>query len=146
MEICRKEAFKLVGIRVEADWRGLGTEMPAAWQALRARQEEIAHRVDDDILDVCLYEGGGIFIQCVGVEVSRLDAIPEGMIGVDIPAQQYIYHLHRGSEDQIASTFGDMYAWANRNGIAADAFRIDRTSSNSQTERFLFIRAFERET
>lgn len=140
MEIRHKEALKLVGIKVETDWRHLATEMPAAWQVMRARQAEIENRVNNDFLDVCLQEKGEIYTQCVGVEVSHFDAVPEGMTAIEIPAQQYVYHLHTGSEDQIAATFGAMYAWALQNGIAVDEFKIDRISSTTQTGHHLFIR------
>lgn len=140
MEIRQLETFKLVGIKVEADWRHLATEMPAAWQVIRARQTEIKDRVDNDFLDVCLQKQGEIYTQFVSVEVSHFASIPEGMSAIEIPACQYIYHLHTRSEDQIAATFGAMYAWAQQNGIAVDEFKIDRTSSNTQAEHHLFIR------
>lgn len=77
------------------------------------------------------------------MEVRRLDSLPEDMAGVEIPAQQVVYHLFNGSEDQIAAAFADMYTWALENGFAGDAFKIDRITSEAPTAHQLFIRVVQ---
>lgn len=125
MEIVEKTAFKVVGIKVTADWEKLHIEMPKAWRRFISKIEDIPQRKTDVMMDISLEKSGHLYTQLICVEVNRYEPTPEGMIGLHIPAQKYIHHQHAGSVYDIAASFGKMYQWAKTNGYRAGDFKLD---------------------
>lgn len=125
VEIVEKGPVRVVGIEVNAPWRELWTEVPKAWQLLRARAGEIAHRSGEVFLDVSVEVRDGVYRQIVGAEVSAIERVPEGMVGLEIPAQRYLRYRHEGTLEAIAESFAKMYAWGRERGHALDEFKLD---------------------
>lgn len=125
MKIVEHPAMLCVGIAVRADWRSLWTEMPRAWRRLFARRGDIEHRQGDVFMDISLDKRGDEYLQLVCARVSRADYVPDGMRAVEVPAQSYVYHRHRGPAAGIAESFGRMYAWARESGYDAGEFKLD---------------------
>ena len=142
MEIVQKDAFKVVGIKVVADWENLGVEMPEAWQKFISRHTEIKHKVNNVFINVSLARDGDVYTQLICSEVSAFADIPQGMVPVELPGQAYIHHRHVGPVNDIATSFVRMYQWADDNGHAVDEFKLDigYTSDGREQEHNLFIR------
>jgi predicted transcriptional regulator YdeE len=116
----------LVGIEVCATFEELWTEMPRAWQAFFSRVDEIRGARPGGYLDVSVVVNDGVYTQLVCAEVDTADDVPEGMTVLRVPAQHYLRLQHSGPEQEIADAFGRMYEWANREGVRADEFKVDR--------------------
>ena len=142
MQIVEKPAMFVIGIPVKAQWDDLWIDMPAAWRSLWERRDLIRHRVGDRAMDVSLEKRDGVYHQLAGVEVSRIDSVPQGMLGVEIPAQRYIHLRHEGPLPDIALSFGMIYKWAKENGHATDAFKLDigYRPGGDDPEHDLFVR------
>ncbi len=142
MEIVEKGPVRVVGIEVVAAWRELWTEVPKAWQLLRARSGEIAHRSSEVALDVSVEEREGVYQQVVGAEVRVLERVPEGMVGLEIPAKRYLRYRHEGTLEAIAESFAKMHAWGSERGHALDAFKLDvgYTLNGGERAHDLYVR------
>lgn len=145
MKLVEEKSFKVVGIKVESDWRGLHIEMPKAWQEVIKRANEIENRDSAYFFDICLQLVGDEFTQLVGCEVSDLEKIPEGMTGVEVPAATYVYYRHVQPVTEMANSFADMYEWAKTHGYTADPtdFKIQKSSFGDEEEHHLYIRVLE---
>lgn len=125
MKVIEKEAFTVIGIKVEADWQSLHKIMPPSWEKAKERMDEIEGRKEDVMMDVSLDVTDGQYTQLIGVEVDKYSEVPDGMEKVDIPTQKYIYEQHQGALEGIAETFGRMYNWVEEHDIEAGDFKID---------------------
>lgn len=142
MKIITHDKIDVVGIKVNADWQGLHTKMPEAWEKFSARLNEVQYRKGDIMLDVSLDVQDGIYTQLIGVETERMSSLPVGMVSVTIPQQQYLTYRHEGPVQDIAASFGKMYEWAKVKEINAGEFKIDRgyTLSGNEKEHELFVK------
>ncbi|GAA5523240.1 GyrI-like domain-containing protein [Aliifodinibius salicampi] len=142
MKIVEKEAFTVIGIKVEADWQSLHKVMPPSWEKAKGRLNEIEGRKEDVMMDVSLDVTDGQYTQLIGVEVEKDSEVPDKMEKVDIPIQKYIYEQHQGALEGIAETFGRMYDWAEENDIEAGDFKIDYgyRKGNSDQVHELYIK------
>lgn len=142
MKIVEKEAFTVIGIKVEADWQSLHKVMPPSWEKAKERLNEIEGRKEDVMMDVSLDVTEGQYTQLIGVEVEKDSEVPDKMEKVDIPIQKYIYEQHQGALEGIAETFGRMYDWAEENDIEAGDFKIDYgyRKGNSDLVHELYIK------
>jgi predicted transcriptional regulator YdeE len=116
--------------------------MPKAWDTLRGRLAEIPNRNDAPLVDICLDRDGEHYVQVVGAEVSSVDTVPEGMVAIEIPTQQYIWYRHTGELQEIADSFGAIYEFSKRNGYLADEFKLDigYTPDSSIQPHDLYVR------
>lgn len=86
-------------------------EVPPLWGRFYSENlaEKIPHRLNKNLLAVYTqYEGDYTkpFTYLIGCEVSSLDIIPEGMIGIEIPASPYTVFTAKGPFPQSM-----MYTW-----------------------------------
>lgn len=107
-KIIQKEGFSVIGL----EYYGANTdgEIPAMWGELNKRIQEIPNRVNSNTCyGVCspvekLAEEFKFFY-LAGVEVTRTDQIPEGMVAKSVPAAQYAVFSHKGSPDNLDQTY-----------------------------------------
>jgi predicted transcriptional regulator YdeE len=125
MDIVEKQGFTLVGIPVHATWQELFVEMPKAWQRFRARYGEIPHRQNETFCDASLDTSDETYRQLIGVRVTRIEALPEGMQVLRVPAQRYLHFHHEGPVQGIADSFGRMHDWAEQHGLEIGEFKLD---------------------
>jgi len=142
MKIVKKEAFKVIGIKVEADWQMLHQVMDKVWERAKERLTEIENRKEDVMMDLSLEVVDGQYTQLVGVEVEGAAITPGGMEEVSIPLQEYIYYQHEGELSGIGQSFGKMYDWAEEHDIEAGDFKIDYgyLPDGSETEHELYVK------
>lgn len=114
--------FKVVGIEIRtsnaAEMNAASAKIPGLWG--RFYQEKIpagvAH-VKSDARAVGVYskyasDHNGLYSVLAGVEVSTLDAIPEGMTGIVIPAGAYLVFAAQGSMPQaLIETWGTIWTY-----------------------------------
>lgn len=141
MTLVDRGPMTVVGLPIRAVWDDLWTEVPKAWETLFARLAEIQHRLDDRLIDVSLTKTGNEYLQLVGAHVSQVRRIPEGMCAVSIPPHRFIYNRHVGPVQDIAESFGTMYAWAREHAHSAGAFKVDigYTVDGDELEHDLYI-------
>ena len=141
MNIVEMEKLYLVELSVRAEWKELWTVMPKAWKQLFVQASQIEHRGFDHFVDASLEVESGIYLQLIGSEVRKVDRVPEGMIAVEVPAQQCIHHRHLGPTAGIAASFGKMYEWANDNGHNAAELKLDAgyTANGMEASQELYV-------
>lgn len=142
MEVVERMAMQVIGIEVIAPWQDLWTRVPLAWEELRARSGEIGNRASESFVDVSVEERDGTYRQVVGAEVRPAEAVPEGMIVLEIPYGRFVHLRHEGGLEEIARSFGRMYAWAGAEGHRVDAFKLDAGYTQEGGERLhdLYVR------
>jgi len=105
-----RAAFHVVGLSGQVT-PAQTTRIPELWSRFAPRMNEVSKRVDQRSYGLCLASSGedaeaGCFTYVAGVEVSQIDAVPEGMIAVTVPTNTYAVFTHRGHVSQIKDTFG----------------------------------------
>lgn len=114
--------FKVVGIEVRtsnaAEMNATSAKIPGLWG--RFHQEKIPAtitRAKTDARVVGVYtkyasDHNGPYSLLAGVEVSTLDAIPQGMTGIAIPAGTYLVFAAHGSMPQaLIETWGTIWTY-----------------------------------
>lgn len=89
-KIIDRPAFKVVGMKYRGN--NENEEIPQLWDEFWPRLQEIGHRSPEyvayGIIDN-FDEEMQVFDYVAGVEVDSLADVPEGMTGVEVPAQTY---------------------------------------------------------
>lgn len=77
---------------------------------------------------VCLSEKDGVSVALVATEVTDLNNIPSGMVGIRIPARHYALLSHRGPQSAVPATYMTGLATIEQLGMQYDteAFSIER--------------------
>ena len=125
MEILYKKPFLIVGYRIETNWSNLFLEIPRTWKKLYHQSTKIKNKIDNRFFEISLEKKDEIYTEILCAEVSEIESIPEGMIGMTIPAQSYVNNKHYGSHNKIVDSFREMYSWAKENGYSTGHFKID---------------------
>jgi predicted transcriptional regulator YdeE len=128
--------LKLVGIAVrttnDAEMNPDTAKIPANWQ--RFWQEDLSAKIPNAVEPNIVYgsysdyesDYTGEFIQVVGVQVSSLDEIPDGMVAVNIPTQDYLVFPARGEMPQIiGETWGAIWQYFSENKAFQRAYTAD---------------------
>lgn len=128
--------FKVVGIEIRtsnaAEMNAASAKIPGLWG--RFYQEKIPTtiaRAKADARAVGVYRNytsdhNGLYSVLAGVEVSTLDAIPEGMSGIAIPAGAYLVFTAKGSMPQaLIETWGTIWTYFSRKQKHQRAYTYD---------------------
>jgi len=96
----KRDAFSVVGCADEF-LPGATQDIGELWTRFVPRAPELEHRIDGATYGVCCLPGEGpknpeSFTYVAGVEVENLEKIPEGMIGVELPAREYAVFAYTG--------------------------------------------------
>ena len=108
-KIEHRPAFHVVGLTGQYS-PATSTRIPEIWSRFAPRLGEIGKRVDGRSYGVCMENTSGdaeegCFTYVVGVEVSQIERVPEGMIALTVPAHTYAVFTHRGHVSGISDTF-----------------------------------------
>lgn len=113
-----RDEFKVIGM--EYIGKGENGELPQLWTNFIPRMAEIKNITSPNIAyGVCgsLNEDGS-FSYVAGMEVSELNNIPEGMVGLTIPAAKYAVFTQKGSLESLHSIYDYIYkTWLPNSGI-----------------------------
>ena len=141
MEVVYREEMFVTGLLVHAPLQRLGDEVPKAWRHLFERAAELEELRIESFIDVCMGVVDSKYLQLVGGRIHKVEHIPKGLTAVHILAQGLLHHRHIGPATGIANTFGDMYAWGERNGLTPGEFKLDigYTLDGKETEHDLYV-------
>ncbi|MDF2653332.1 MAG: hypothetical protein K0Q73_9137 [Paenibacillus sp.] len=125
--------------------------IPRLWLKLEQRIHEIAYVVNRKKRTSVIFHSPDEAIVHVCYEVQRPSPVPEGMVGISVPARKYIIYPHRGSMDKAnrLRTGERASAWVRRKGIEIDAtFSVEWYDDNrfdpySPTNEFHFLRVIQ---
>ena len=106
--IVAKERFHVVGL--SGRFVPFDSRIPELWSRFVPRIDEVPLRRGGHTLGVCIDDAGGEGITYVAaVEVERIDAVPDGMIALSVPARRYAVRTHRGSIARLPDTMKQVF-------------------------------------
>jgi AraC family transcriptional regulator len=119
--------LKLAGLPFAGEFSVLGTEMPKIWKAFLGRESELG-AADGVRYGVHMQEQGGVMLECIAGPVADLNAVPDGMTGLRIPARRYAVFSHRGPMTGVQATYLTAFAAMEQLGLRPDesAWRLER--------------------
>jgi AraC family transcriptional regulator len=107
--------------------------IPKLWDRFIPHIGKVPGQKGDLTYGVCCNpDGKGGFEYVAGVEISKLDDLPESYRWVEIQPQQYAVFTHQGGLDSLAQTFAYIWkSWLPASGReAADAPEFERYSAD----------------
>jgi len=108
-------------------------DIPALWEKLIPHLGKIPAQVNEVTYGVCCNaDGEGGFEYIAGVQIDKLDDLPEKYRWVEIQPQKYAVFEHKGSLAQLPDTFQYIWnTWLPQSGHeAADAPEFERYSED----------------
>ncbi|MCC2974164.1 GyrI-like domain-containing protein [Massilia sp. IC2-476] len=119
--------MKLAGLPLAGPLSVLEADLPDIWSSLLERESELGD-IKGPRYAVRLQNKDGVRLECVGVEVSDLNNLPPGMIGLHIPERRYAMVTHRGPVTRTQATYLTGYATIEQLGMVPDeeGWRIER--------------------
>lgn len=133
--ILSREDTHVIGITFTANvTEDLGKKLSATTtEALRARKNEIHNQVGEGEYLIQIYPDTADFDAAVdpfttiiGLEVSSLADIPEGMVSHTIPAGTFAKVTHKGPETNLGETYGFLYgSWLTESGYEYAGFDFE---------------------
>jgi predicted transcriptional regulator YdeE len=149
-----KPEMQVVGIeaRTKNDLEAspVTAKIPGLWSRFfrEKRAEEIDYRKDDSSLlgAYTNYESGhtGFYTLIVGAEVSELGMISKGMVGITIPAAEYLLFPAPGKmPEAIIIAWSNIWKHFSQNAAYQRAYTTDfelyRTTDDGQIEAEIYI-------
>ena len=113
-------------------------DMPALWEKFIPHLGNIPGQKGEVTYGICCNpDGEGGFEYIAGVEISKLDDLPETYRWVEVQPQQYAVFEHRGKLDSLPQTFQYIWkTWLPQSGHqAADAPEYERYSEDFNPSR-----------
>lgn len=109
-------AFSVVGMKIRA--KAQDSRIPKLWGEFVPRMGEIPHLAESQVsygLSDNMDESSGEFDYVAACKVNRVDAVPEGMVRVDLPDQ--ICAVFTTTLSKIGESFQEIYGtWLPRSG------------------------------
>jgi len=126
----------VVGIALHTSNEEATKTIPAHWQRFEASSihKQINNRISDDIYAVYTnYEGDHTkpYTLIIGFEVSSLDNIPLGLVGVTIPASRYEVYSAKGLFPPVYQTWEKIWKTPLKRTYKAD-FELYRADLKNQ--------------
>ena len=112
--------------------------IPELWEKFIPEIGNIPGQKDEVTYGICCNpDGKGGFEYIAGVEISKLDDLPERYRWVEVQPQQYAVFEHKGSLDRLPQTFQYIWkTWLPGSGReAADAPEFERYSADFNPTR-----------
>ncbi|MEP1555037.1 effector binding domain-containing protein, partial [Paraglaciecola sp.] len=107
---------KIEVIGIESEQTNIAEKLPALWESFMPRLPEIKHKVEGTCYGIITIEENSesqqklFYMSCI--EVSQLSSIPDSMVSITLPAQQYAEFTHRGqvNTDHFNQTISYIYS------------------------------------
>lgn len=93
----------IVGIEFQAPFTAVymaKVMIPKLWSELERRRHEIVRQKQTGSITGVTLSRSKIYRYVAGVEVSHLHEIPQGMVGLTLPACEYAVYTHQGGSDR----------------------------------------------
>jgi predicted transcriptional regulator YdeE len=114
--VVKKKAFRVVGM----EWSSGRSEgnIPQLWERFIPREDEIQGKSEPTVsYGLCISSANGDFTYVAGFESSE-EKVPQGMIEISVPEQQYAVFTHTGKVSLISETFEMIYSkWLPLNNL-----------------------------
>lgn len=119
--------MKLAGLPLAGPLSDLEADLPDIWSTFLERESELGE-TNGLRYGVRLQDKQGVRIECIAAEVSDLNALPPGMIGIRVPERRYAMLTHRGPVTRVQATYLTGYATIEQLGMVPDeeGWRIER--------------------
>lgn len=111
--------------------------IPKLWETFMPHIGQVPAQKGDVTYGICCNpDGQGGFEYIAGVEISKLDDLPERYRWIEVQPQQYAVFEHTGSLDTLPQTFQYIWkTWLPGSGrTAADAPEFERYSADFNPE------------
>ena len=108
-------------------------KIPELWEQFILQIDGIPDQVSEVTYGICCNpDGKGGFEYIAGVEIKKLDDLPEKYRWVEVQPQRYAVFKHKGALDQLPQTFQYIWqTWLPQSGQqAADAPEFERYSED----------------
>ncbi|MDR7378877.1 AraC family transcriptional regulator [Rhodoferax ferrireducens] len=116
-EVCAQEPMRLVGMRtqffgVDSEKNNLGKRLPPLWAAFISRLGEVPHTVPGTCYGVvnALRPLGDELEYHAAIAVTKIGALPSGMVSLEIDGATYARFCHRGFAHAIDHTVNYIYS------------------------------------
>jgi AraC family transcriptional regulator len=119
IQVIEKEEMKVVGI----SWNGTYAQMstiPSLFREMINRLKEVSFQTKEPVLIAPFHSRETEFTYYVTTPVEKIDEIPEGMVGFTIPSKNYVFATHRGSQEEVETTYKKIYSWMEEYGYEQD--------------------------
>lgn len=144
-------AYLAVGYEFTAPFEARGEAevlVPRLWFQLLNRAAEIAHIIEPAVKRGLSLHGEKEFTYTVTVGVSEAGTVPEGMVQVSVPEQDYIRFTHIGSAERVSvdETFHAIFEWLQSHGYQRERSipwiehfdeRFNPTASNNSFDIYI---------
>lgn len=114
--VVKKKAIRVVGM----EWNNRSSEggIPQLWERFIPREDEIQGKLEPAVsYGLCIPSSDGDFTYVAGFESSE-EKVPQGMIEIIVPEQQYAIFTHTGKTSLISETFELIYSkWLPLNNL-----------------------------
>lgn len=115
-EMQQRKPMTLVGLNtrfysVDSEKNNIGEKLPALWDAFLKRSSSIERAVPGLFYGVVrqIREDTDQLEYCAAVEVTRVDALPESMVNINIEEATYATFTHRGEAKRVDVTVNYIY-------------------------------------
>jgi AraC family transcriptional regulator len=112
-----KDLFHIVGLQVHSS---KSQDIPMLWDQLDQVHHNIQHKVSETVF-LGVMEPTGVNVEfnyIAGLEVSKQENVPEGMVGKTFPANEYVVFTHKGTTETLQDTYQYIYGtWFPKNGF-----------------------------
>jgi AraC family transcriptional regulator len=98
----------------------MSREIPKLWEAFLKRVHEIPDQVRPGVFVSPCHDRVTDFTCYIGVEVRSADQVPEGMLALTVPTQQYAVFTHKGPIRNVPTTYQRALKWIERKGFQKD--------------------------
>ena len=137
--VVHKPAFHVIGMA--GRFTPTSSKIPELWGRFVPRMGEVAHRRGGHTLGLCVdadtdsvAEVG--FTYVAGVEVERLDSVPDEMIALTVPANTYAVMTHRGHVSRLPDMVKHVWGrWLRPRGIVTSRRRTSSSTTPSAGTR-----------
>lgn len=109
--------LKLIGLPVNVAFEGEKSAIGRTKALFHQRRHEIKHQINEDRYVCPWFSNDVMFTYLYCMEVSSLEFIPDGMIGITLPASPYASVYYDGPKPFNPDPYGALYDYLQQNGL-----------------------------
>lgn len=101
----KKEAFTVVGTKVTVPFAEAHKVIAPAVIEFEKHQNQIKNTVGNKTYGVTLNLDKDSFLYLYGVEVSKVEEVPQDLVAREVPASEYAVIVHKGTARKLEDTY-----------------------------------------